>query len=69
VTDAAFVDEFSETAEIGWVEEASAMNVTERAVTAEIGPRDYAIIIDNTGRFGGQEATGEAHIKLDMNIS
>jgi hypothetical protein len=69
VTDEQYLDDFKDTPTIGWVEEASAVNVSNIEKTAKIGPRDYAIILDNTGRYGGQNASGEARVDLNIELT
>lgn len=68
VTYAKNLNEFRNSTNIGWVKKASAVNVESIEKEAILRPGDYVIILDNTGRFGEQEATDEADVTIDYNI-
>lgn len=69
VTDEKNLENFKNNPKIRWVERASSINVSNIEKTAKVGPRDYVIILDNTGRWGGQEASSEARVDLNIELT
>jgi hypothetical protein len=64
VTDQSQLETFADSPNIGWIENASRVDTSDATVTSQLGPRDYAFIIDNTGRSHSQTATSPAKINL-----
>lgn len=62
------LDDFRKSTNIGWVESASAVNVETVEKESVLNPGDYVLILDNTGRFGEQEASGEVEVTVDYEL-
>lgn len=69
VTDEKNLEKFKNNRKIRWIKRASSINVSNIEKTAKIGPRDYVIILDNTGRWGRQEASSKARVDLNIELT
>lgn len=69
ITDESYLGEFQDSANIRWVEEASEIGVLNLTKKARLEPRDYALIIDNTGRLGNVDPSERARVELEYTLS
>jgi hypothetical protein len=63
------LSEFKQSTNIGWVEGASAVDVGQTHQQSIIHPADYVLILDNSGRFGGQTPSGTAEVEVELKIT
>jgi hypothetical protein len=68
VTEKQYLDEFLDIGDTRRIEEASAVGVKETTKQARIGPGEYVIILDNTGKVGTQTPEESAEVSISYSL-